>query len=171
MFSYPPFLDACRYWTTVTKYREYFEDENIKVVLFENLISDYQATLKDVFTFLGVAEEVAINPDHGKQNKSAGKAVYSPWGDRFGRFLSPSIKAMLPHGWKQNLKAMVNGLSSPQIDHTDLSNDEVSDVRSALGPEIRELYSYLDIKDDPWNFFTRDEPAALTAKYGARPRS
>lgn len=167
VFSYPPFLDACRYWTTIEKYREYFEDDNIKVILFENLISDYDATLKEVFEFLSVAEDVDINPDDGKQNKSEGKTIYSPWSARFGRLLPPAVKAMLPQNWKENLKATINTLSVPEIDHSDLSEADVNEVRRILAPEIRELYAYLGIENDPWNFFGTDESAEREAEFPA----
>ena len=164
VFTYPTFLDACRYWTNLGNYRARFADENIKVILFEQFVADVSGTLRDVFAFLGVDPGVEINPEIAKQNSRAGKTVYRPWGKRFGRLVPGTIKNMLPWGLRLKLRAAVNKLPTPEFDHTELTDEEVARIRLQLAPEVRALYHYMGIKGDPWHFLGRgqgeDRPVA-----------
>lgn len=157
VFTYPTFLDACRYWTNLCNYRACFSDENIKVILFEKFVADVKGALRDVFAFLNVDPDAAIDPEAARQNSRAGKAIYRPWGKRFGRLVPSSVKNMLPRRLRLKLRATVNQLPTPEFDHTDLTAEEVARIRLQLAPEVRALYDYIGIEDDPWQFLGKGE--------------
>ncbi|MBB4641084.1 sulfotransferase family protein [Rhizorhapis suberifaciens] len=154
VFTYPTFLGACHYWTNLNNYRRYFSDRNISVILFEQFVADVQGTMRDVFTFLGVDPEAHINPDPRKQNSRAGKAIYRPWGKRFGSLVPDLVKDMLPPIVRLKLRDTINRLPLPEFDHTDLSVEEAGVIRQLLISEVKALYEFLDIQNDPWNFMS-----------------
>lgn len=170
VFTYPTFLDTCRYWTNLNNYRAHFSDRNIKVILFEQMVTDIEGTLRDVFAFLDVDPDAGINPDAAKQNSGAEKRIYQPWGKRFGHLVPDPVKGLLPQGLRLRLRATVNRLPAPKFDHTDLSAGDVAEIRRQLAPEVRALYGYMGIKDDPWHFLGMgDEGKPSTAASRARP--
>ena len=50
-------LDSGRYWQQISRYREFFEDSRIKVIFYEDWVSDPQQVLMDCCDFLGVEYE------------------------------------------------------------------------------------------------------------------
>jgi hypothetical protein len=64
---------------------------------------------------------------------------------------------MLPLDLRLKLRATVNKLPVPEFDHTELTVEEVARIRLQLGPEVRALYDYMGIEDDPWHFLGRGE--------------
>lgn len=171
VFAYPTFLDTCRYWTNLSNYRAHFGDENIKVILFERLVTDIEGTMRDVFASLGVDADPGLNPDAAKQNRGIGKRIYQPWGKRFGQLVPDPIKGLLPHSLRLKLRATVNQLPTPEFDHTDLSAEEVVQVRQQLVPEVRALYDYMGIKDDPWHFLGGSDGLDVPGSGGSGPQS
>lgn len=170
VFTYPTFLDACRYWTNLDNYRAYFADENIKVILFEQFVADVKGSLRDVFAFLGVDPGVEIDPQAAEQNSRAGKTIYRPWGKRFGRLVPGTVKDMLPRKLRLNLRASVNKLPMPKFDHRDLIDEEVVQICKELSPEVQALYDYMGIRHDPWGFFGRgqsENKPQVTARAGS----
>lgn len=157
VLTYPTFLGGCRYWTNLSNFRAYFRDDAIKVILFETLVADTPATIRDVFAFLDVDRNAPINLHGANLNSSAGKAIYRPWSKRFGRLLPGSVKNLVPDALRLKLRAMVNRLPTPKFDHTDLTIEEVRKIRAILNPEVRALYDYAGIKGDPWHFFDMPE--------------
>ena len=53
----PHLINTSRYWWQLSKYREHFDDAQIRVLFFEELKQDPDAVLRDCFDFLGVAKE------------------------------------------------------------------------------------------------------------------
>lgn len=153
VFTYPTFLGGCRYWTNLSKFRTYFADEAIKVILFEKFIADVPGTVREVLLFLGVRADVPMELHAGKQNSRAGKTIYHPWSKRFGRLVPSKVKDMIPSRLRLGLRALVNRLPNPEFDHTDLTASEMHEIREQLAPEVRALYEYMGVKNDPWNFF------------------
>ena len=78
VFKHPPFLLSSMYWTNIQRFKEYFSDENIKVILFEEFVSDMERTCSDVFNFLGVDPGFRVDRGMARQNKSEGKSIYNP---------------------------------------------------------------------------------------------
>lgn len=95
-------IDATLYWKQLSQYREFFPDEQILLLFFEEFIRDEAATLRQCFEFLAVDPKIEIDcSTEEKQNSSAQKREPTPlmdalyrWGGlhRAMRKLSPSLK-------------------------------------------------------------------------------
>jgi len=78
VFEYPPFIEACKYWTHLNNYRKYFKDENILLLFFEDLKSDPKKNYHKICDFLTIKpeeDEVLFE----KQNSSEGKKMHANW--------------------------------------------------------------------------------------------
>ena len=140
-------------WTKIRSFREYLEDKNIKVILFEELVSYMERTLAEVFKFLGVDPDFRIDRGMARQNKSEGKSIYNPAVTWFRRAVPAGIRARLPVDLRRRVRDRIAGLTGPTFDHSDLSPEEVTEIRRQLDPEVSALYEYRGIDDDPWAFF------------------
>lgn len=161
VFKHPPFLLSSMYWTNILRFKQYFADESLMVILFEEFVSDVEATCARVFKFLGVDQRFHVDPNAGRQNKSEGKSIYNPAVSWFRRAVPEEIRAKLPVGLRRRVRDRIVGLAAPGFDHSDLSSEEISEVRRRLEPEVSALYEYRGIDDDPWGFFapaSTDQP-------------
>lgn len=70
---YPPLLDGSMYWRTLTRYREYFDDNKILVLFFEELKSNPHALLAKCHRFLGVDASDPLCDAHVARNRTGGK--------------------------------------------------------------------------------------------------
>ena len=154
VFKHPPFLISSMYWTNIQRFKEYFEDANIKVILFEEFVSDMERTCAEVFKFLGVDPAFCVDRDMARQNKSEGKSIYNPGVSWFRRAVPAGIRASLPVGLRRRVRDRIVSLAGPTFDHSDLSPEQVLEIRRRLEPEVSALYEYRGIADDPWAFFS-----------------
>ena len=141
------------YWTNIRRFKEYFADENIKVILLEEFVSDMERICAEVFKFLGVDPEFHINRGMARQNKSEGKSIYNPAVSWFRRAIPAGIRNKLPIGLRHRVRDQIVGLAGPTFDHSDLSPEQVIAIKRQLAPEVSALYKYRGIEDDPWTFF------------------
>jgi hypothetical protein len=124
------------------------------VVLFEEFVPDMERTCADVFEFLGVDPGIRVDRGVARQNKSEGKSIYNPAVSWFRRAVPAGIRARLPIGLRRRIRDKIVGLAGPTFDHSDLSKEQVIEIRRRLEPEVSALYEYRGIHDDPWAFFT-----------------
>lgn len=73
MTRFPQLLRDSRYTELVDRYRRRFPDDQLKVVFFEDLVADPQATLDACFEFLGVRPGVVSVTTAPRHNDGAGK--------------------------------------------------------------------------------------------------
>ncbi|TCJ32813.1 sulfotransferase [Parafrankia sp. BMG5.11] len=156
VFQHPPFLLSSMYWTNVCNFRKYFSDEQIKIVFFEDFISDIEGTCADIFTFLGVDDAYCVDRGRARQNSSAGKSIYAPTISWYRRIVPEAIRKNVPLGLRRGVRDQVVSLMTPTFDHADLSPEQVAEVKQRLEPEVAKLYDYLGIGSDPWQFFGRE---------------
>jgi hypothetical protein len=161
VFKHPPFLLSSMYWTNIRRFKEYFEDGNIRVILFEEFVSDMERTCAEVFKFLGVDPAFRIDRGMARQNKSEGKSIYNPAVTWFRRAVPAGIRARLPVGLRRRVRDRIAGLAGPTFDHSELSPEEVIEIRRRLNPEVSALYEYRGIDEDPWAFFAESSDRTL----------
>lgn len=74
-------VDSTNYWQEINRYRDYFPDENILVVFFEDFKTDYRSVVRRCFEFLGVDPQAPIDTSFRHlnpcQNKEVPRAVLS----------------------------------------------------------------------------------------------
>ena len=152
VFSYPPYLEATKYWTHIQSYLRFFSKNQIHVIMFDDLIHDTQATLHKITEFLDLpAAEFDI--ETASRNESAGKKLYNKHYHRVKKLLPGSIKNSIPQALKVRLRIKMQALSSDVPKKPVLTETDRQKIKDILTPEVRELYAYLGVEDDPWNFF------------------
>jgi hypothetical protein len=155
VFLYPPFLEATKYHTHLENYRQYFADENIKVVMFEDLIKNTHETLIEIFRFLGVNDSINVSLGLAEKNSGSEKKLYNPWVDRLRRGLWGAILRKLPLGFKSIGRKFIDSILSKKVQEMELSEADKARVQKLLTPEVEGIYQYLSITNDPWNFFNQ----------------
>jgi hypothetical protein len=148
IFEYPPFLEACRYWTHIQNYRKYFDDSRIKVIYFEDYIKNTTEIMNEVNAFLGLGpfQEPAL--DSKQKNSSKGKTVFNP----MVHFMSkiPGYKQItkaIPQNKKNDLKKKIS-ISVPSNPH--ISERSKEKIRKVLNPELQLLFEYTGKPSDFW---------------------
>lgn len=158
VISYPPFLDACRYFSAIRAYQNHFDDSQICVLFFEDLIKGFHKTLDVTFDFLSLErkQEIVSNPE--KKNSRSQKRPYVPVMEGLAEIVPPSVRSLLPQELRTSAKNMLHEMTAPEFDHSDLSDADREAIRLLLEPEIEGLYKYTGRTDDPFGFYS---PAAV----------
>lgn len=152
VINYPPFLEATKYWTHFSNYRKYFADENIKLVLFEDLINDNNKALRDICSFLDIDQNYNFNYSTARKNKRSTKKVFSKWPSRVVNLTPKIIKKMMPKNIQSFALEIFKKIFLKKIP-VDFWDDELRDkIHNILLPEVNKIYEYLNIDDDPWRF-------------------
>lgn len=149
IFCYPPFLEACKYWTHIQNYRKYFPDENIKIIFFDDFVSDPKNVMQDLALFLGICPFNNVELDAKQKNSSKGKTVASP----FYYFLKNLrvINVLSKKFVSENTKKFVrNKLTRPVPSDPYLSDNTKTEIRNTLESEIQALFSYAEKPSDFW---------------------
>jgi len=159
VFSYPPFLDATKYWTNLQCYRKHFPDNSIKVILFEELTANTQQALRRTCNFLNINQKFDFDLGAAEQNPSEGKKIYNPWLSHIRKFIPEMILRSVPEGAKNLARASLKTLPVPRVSPPELNRHDEKRVREILTPEVEGIYRYLGLQDDPWNFFADNDRA------------
>ena len=64
----PMMIDSSRYWEVFAHYRQFIDEEQIKIVWFEEFIEDTVGTFHDICRFLGIDDTLIIQADEKYQN-------------------------------------------------------------------------------------------------------
>ena len=67
------FVDSSRYWTQLNRYRDYFSDDRILVLFYEDIASRQRNVLESLFSFIGVERALESGFEEARENVSAGK--------------------------------------------------------------------------------------------------
>lgn len=69
----PIFVDSTRYWTQLNKYRDYYRDDRILVLFYEDLAAEQLSVLSALFSFLNLEHAVGSRLGEERENISEGK--------------------------------------------------------------------------------------------------
>jgi hypothetical protein len=102
-------VDSSNYWLELERYREYFPEEQIKVVFFEDLIRDWRGVLSECFTFLGVDPGAELDESLVHLNRSADKRVRRKSVSLLRRLPGvegaiAAAKRVLPETWRAQMR-------------------------------------------------------------------
>jgi len=64
VYREPNIIESSRYWKNISVYRKYFADQRIKIIWFDEYVSDPDAVLADIFEFIGVNPLISIPHSH-----------------------------------------------------------------------------------------------------------
>ncbi len=154
IINYPPFLEATKYRTHLDNYLEYFTKNSVKVILFEELVSNPQRVLVDIFKFLGI-NLIEINCELAKKNESNNKRQYNRTFNRLRGMLPVSFREALPEGAVDYAKSVLPLILNRKIPKPDINDESVIVIRDTLRSEVEGIYEYMEIKGDPWSFFNK----------------
>jgi len=71
--TFPPLIEASRYWTRLNDFRRHFPDAQILVLFFEDFVSDQRAVMRRVYDFLGVDASFEPDAEEIRRNTRADK--------------------------------------------------------------------------------------------------
>jgi hypothetical protein len=60
----PNIIESSRYWKNISAYRKHFPDQRIKIIWFDEYVTNPDAVLADVFEFIGVDPSIRIPYSH-----------------------------------------------------------------------------------------------------------
>ena len=151
IIQYPPFLEACKYWTHLQNYRKYFPDENIKIIFFEDFVSNTKSVMADLACFLGVSPFDDVILDAEQKNSSKEKTVAGPFDYLFRKI--PIINLLyykfVPEGAKTFLR---NKLTIPVPSDPCIKETTKAEIKKTLESEIQALFAYAKKTSDFWEF-------------------
>ena len=124
----PRYLARGYYAKYLKRYLRYFDKEQIKVVLFEDIVDRPEETIRDIFDFLSVDSNVELDLNRIPKNQAKKSRFFSPvpMMEKFSNFLiERNQAALLHHIRKLGLKKILLRLSA--VDHP----------REPVNPQIR----------------------------------
>lgn len=68
------YLDVGRYADQIRAYREHFDDRQIHIILFEDLVGAPTATMRDLFDFLGIDADVDLGPFEARNHTGTSRS-------------------------------------------------------------------------------------------------
>jgi hypothetical protein len=100
------YLYIGKYYNQVKDYLEVFPKEQVKVLLYDEFLASPQKILSEMFTFLGVANDIVI--DSNQKYNEGGKSRFP----HMNYFLNHSgilqkAKQILPYSWRGNFKRLL----------------------------------------------------------------
>lgn len=113
------YLYIGKYYKQVKNYLNVFPKNQVKIILYDDLVEDAQAVMKELFRFLEVTEDIII--DSNKKYNEGGMSRFSylnyylnQWG------IIQSAKNILPYSWRAVLKKLFYTQNNiPKLSDTD----------------------------------------------------
>ncbi len=141
----PNYINTSKYYEQISRYREFFPDSQIKIILFENLIEHFQSEMKAICNFLEISSAVFNSKNElPNKNKSVG-ALYLT--DKGRRIMNSSLVQILPYRIKKRIKTMY----SSSIESKDLLPINIkAKVQSELLSDIEKMEEYIGKDLSAW---------------------
>jgi hypothetical protein len=146
-------IEMSLYWRQLSRYREHFDDEQIKVLFLEDLKADPQSFFKECGRFLGVDSdgfdfEEAATP----KNRTADKRTDTHPAQRLRQWSGFwTLKEFLPNSVVRLGERMLrhDGEMEP-----DWNVDVRREVEERLAPDAARMLDYCNRPQDLWSFET-----------------
>jgi len=147
IYSYPPFIEATKYWTQLNNYRAFFDDKNILLLFFEDLKANPKSVYSSICTFLDI-RDISEEAIFEKKNSSKGKKVERRWVVKLRK------KKILLNLYKYISKMLnINLKLQKEIPYEiDLSFEEKENIYKELEDEIFKILQYGKKDMNFWNF-------------------
>ena len=147
--SVPALLDASLYWKQISAYREYFEDERIRVFFFEDFIAQPEAVVRSAFEFLGLDPDVSVASAREARNPSRDHRV--PMGS--GRLVRKipgygRIRRLLPLWIRRPFSPF---LSTPFIEQPGWDESTRRWAIERVAPDAKQFLEFCGKSGDYWS--------------------
>ena len=130
------------YGEQLSRFYARFAADHIKVVLSEDLRSDRDGVLAELFEFLGVDPSVQVPPEElNRSGVPVNGAVRAAYVAR--RRLAPLLRGVVPQGWKRRVDARLQrGLERPEPPARalarlrDIYRDDIGELERLIGRDL-----------------------------------
>lgn len=132
------------YYKQVKHYLDVFGKRRVKVLLYDELFANPEGELRDVFTFLGVREDVSIDtsvrynvsgsPKSRKFYNLLDNFIYNP------SFLEKRIKSLVPQHLRTAWASKIIGMS---VEHVPLDDAVGAELKAYFAEDVRRLEDLL----------------------------
>lgn len=145
----PRLIDPSRYWAQVNAYRDYFPDEQIKVLFFEDFKHRPDHFLSELFAFLGVDSDLPLASATAHRNVSRRMESERPVLNGIRRL--PFFKAVndrFPERWRGALRRTLftrRNVSRPRWDA-----DSWQRVAWEIGDDVRNFLRFYGRPAEAW---------------------
>jgi hypothetical protein len=149
----PRFLREAFYAKHLKRYLKYFQREQIKVVLFEDIVQQPEQTIRDVFSFLSVDPEVDLDLERIPKNKAKKSRFFSPtpvmaWFARF--MIEHDQAALLQKARDLGLKEMLLKISTVDCPREPIDPQTQDRLQRLFHDDICELEALLGRNLTAW---------------------
>lgn len=145
----PRLIDPSRYWAQINAYRDYFPDEQIKVLFFEDFKAHPGLFLSELFEFLGVTVDVPLHGAALARNPSSERESERPVLNRIRQFpFFQTVNGMFPESWRAALRRSLftrRIVSRPRWDA-----DSWRRVAWEIGDDIRDFLRFYGRPAEAW---------------------
>lgn len=155
LFTYPPFVESTRYWSNICHYRKWFPDDNIKVIMFEDLVHDTTSTVKEILFFLNVDNNFCPEYNDLVKNSGKDKVMFNSFEWRLREILPSYVVKYIPDFFKKMARYFTSNYYSKAELSADFSKEQEALVYTLLEDEVKNIYNYIGVKGDPWGFFKK----------------
>jgi Sulfotransferase domain len=149
----PELIEISRYWWQINAYREYFSDDRILVIFFEDFRDNPQETLTKCFQFLGIEPSVQIaNPSRPKNvsQKRISEKKMLTWLKRVPIF--ETAQKIAPTQIKNSIKPfLIRKITEKPQWHP-------SDREKVIEQIIDDTHTFLKFYDKPVDYWKLETP-------------
>jgi hypothetical protein len=149
----PWHIDRSRYWFQISAYREYFRDDQILVLFFEDFKADPERTLRQCFEFLGVDPTIQISNPHKIYNKT--KSSIEEVKSIFHKFRSLPfynfIRNIFPETWRETMMKKTRLKKEIKVPMPEWDPDTLRWVIDQLAEDIKKFLEFYGKPTDYWS--------------------
>lgn len=150
------YREIAAYTPHVQRYMDLFDDHELMILRFEDVISDQEATFRELCGWLGIDPDVGFQETKSNPNS----AVRSPWFRRIVREPpAPVLKVtqLFPEGWRRRLRQGLHSLNAREVERPPMDPELRAQVVEELLPDIQALEELLGWDLSDWK--SREVPA------------
>lgn len=123
--------------------------------MLEKLLEDKKVEISKLFKFLNIDHNYTINYANLKMNSSKEKKPYNSLLYCIKKLFPDYLIKIFNQSILMKIKSLFKILNFSSFPSTKLSKKDKMMIKNILYSEIVQLYDYLSIKNDPWNFFSK----------------
>lgn len=138
-----PYLHPGMYAASLKMYMKRFNTDNIKVIFTDDLKNNFDKTMQDLFTFIGVNNSFIV-PVKTIQNASGDKKIYRLLASMFGFNVAGAVSKYVPASVKKIFRKEKSA-------HTSFSREDALLLWQIYKPDIEELSKITGRDLSPWS--------------------
>jgi hypothetical protein len=148
----PWHIDRSRYWFQLSAYREYFRDDQILVLFFEDFKADPVRTLRQCFEFIGVDPTIEISSPNKIYNKTSSSIVeVKSIFHKFRRLpFYNFIRDIFPETWRKTMMMKTRLKKEIKVPMPEWDPDTLRWVVDQLAEEARKFLEFYGKPADFW---------------------